>query len=139
MPRLAQPSAPRCPSRLDLKGSHVQVGSYAEGERALLLKSLDALQADDIPVLDRGYPGWWLFSVLQERGIQFCMRAETSGLAIVTSLMRSSERERVIEHKLGRDPRRALRELGLTGVASVKLRVVKVHLPNGRLQVMVTS
>ena len=51
---------------------HAEIGSYADGERSLLLRALGVLSADDLLVLDRGYPAWWLFALFAQRGVAFC-------------------------------------------------------------------
>jgi len=52
----------------------VAVGRYDEGERELLLKTLDQLDPNDILVLDRGYPAWWLFAAQQgQRTVAYLM------------------------------------------------------------------
>jgi len=58
---------------------HVSVHDAGIGERAMLVEALDALGPDDILVLDRGYPATWLVSLLNERGIRFCIRCDNGG------------------------------------------------------------
>jgi hypothetical protein len=117
----------------------VIVGRYDEGERELLLRALDQLKPSDILVLDRGYPAWWLFAALQVRNITFCARIEGCGWKDVERLVRSDRQECVIHHKLSAQDRNKLSEHGLPTAALLTLRLIKVVLPNGCIEVLVTS
>lgn len=66
------------------------------GERQMLLEHLDKLRAKDILVLDRGYPACWLFAVLLQRGIPFCMRADSLNFTIIREFRRSGRWERIV-------------------------------------------
>src|SRR5450830_1306473 len=46
------------------------------GERQMLFEQLDWLAQDDLLLLDRGYPCYWMPAVLNQRKIAFCMRVE---------------------------------------------------------------
>ena len=70
----------------------VAVGRYDEGERAALLRTLGALKEDDVLVLDRGYPAWWMFALLQARNIAFCVRIEDCGWPVVRQFLAKKPR-----------------------------------------------
>lgn len=66
--------------------------SEHENERQMLFEHLDRLCADDLLLLDRGYPCRWLPAALNQLGIRFCMRVEVSGeagFACVRQFLRS--------------------------------------------------
>jgi len=117
------------------------VGRYDQGERGLLLQALGFIRPDDVLVLDRGYPARWLFAVLHARGINYCVRIEGCGWQAVQGLMRSAGSECVASLKLSRKDRQHWADHDQQGEAprTVKVRLVKVRLPNGKLQVMATS
>jgi hypothetical protein len=117
----------------------VVVGKYEDSERTLLLQALDAIQPGDVLVLDRGYPAYWLFAAMQVRGVKFCVRIEGCGWAAAQRLLRSPQHEYVMNAKLTAKDRRRLEELELTPPKSLTLRLVKVVLPNGHLEVLATS
>lgn len=76
---------------------HAGVHSARESERAMLMESLDKLGADDVLLLDRGYPAAWLVQALHERGIRFVMRCDNdSGWPAVRSFVRSARAEVVV-------------------------------------------
>jgi hypothetical protein len=46
------------------------------GERQMLFEQFDRLAQDDLLLLDRGYPCYWMLAVLNQRKIAFCMRVK---------------------------------------------------------------
>jgi hypothetical protein len=118
----------------------ITVGRYDEGERALLLRSLGVLKSGDVLVLDRGYPAWWLFAGLHDKAVQFCMRLDGCGWAGAKQLLQSSQKELIVSHRLNAKDRRELKALGLSTVLStINVRLIKVCLPNGKLEILATS
>ena len=74
--------------------------SPRENERQMLFEHLDQLGAQDLLLLDRGYPCRWLPSLLAKHGISFCIRVEKTGnggFACVRDFLRSGRTERVVE------------------------------------------
>ena len=67
------------------------------GERQMLVEHLAYLQATDLLLADRGYPACWLFSLLTQRKIQFCVRADATGFKVVADFMASGEAERTVQ------------------------------------------
>ena len=118
----------------------ITVGRYEDGERALLLRCLGVLKNDDVLVLDRGYPAWWLFAGLHDKAVQFCMRLDGCGWAGAKQLQQSSQNELIVSHRLNAQDRRDLEKLGLsTKLSTISVRLIKVCLPNGRLEILATS
>jgi hypothetical protein len=118
----------------------ITVGRYDEGERALLLRSLGVLKNGDVLVLDRGYPAWWLFAGLHERAVHFCMRLDGCGWAGAKRLLQSSQKELIVSHRLNAKERRELQEMGLSStISTISVRLIKVCLPNGKLEILATS
>ena len=117
------------------------VGRYDQGERGLLLQALGVIKPGDVLVLDRGYPARWLFAVLHARGVNYCVRIEGCGWTAVQALVRSRDSESVVSLKLTGKDRQHWADHGQPGAApsAVKVRLVKVMLPNGKLQIMATS
>ena len=117
------------------------VGRYDQGERGLLLQALGSIKPVDVLVLDRGYPARWLFAVLHARDVNDCVRIEGCVWTVVQALVRSRGSESVVSLKLTGKDRQHWAEHGQPGAAprTVKVRLVKVILPNGKLQIMATS
>jgi hypothetical protein len=118
----------------------VVVGRYDEGERAQLLRALGALKRDDVLVLDRGYPAWWMFALLQARNIAFCVRIEDCGWPVVRQFLAREQDDWVIaSHELSARARKQLHILGFAQVPQVALRLIGVRLSNGKWEVLATS
>lgn len=49
----------------------------------MLFEHLGKLRSNDILVLDRGYPAYWLFAVLLQRERHFCMRADSLNFSAI--------------------------------------------------------
>lgn len=122
---------------------HTVIGAYTLGERCLLVRALDALSARDLLVLDRGYPAWWLFALLGQRNIGFCARLDSCGCASaqVKQFIRSGAHEQIIEQQLSSKTLAAMRAAGAKAEPGTKLRLrlVRVVLSTGSIEVLVTS
>ena len=69
------------------------------GERQMLFEQLDRLDKDDLLLLDRGYPCYWMPAVLNQRRIAFCMRVEQArgaGFPCVNQFLKSGLQEQVV-------------------------------------------
>ena len=122
---------------------HVEIGGYDKGERSLLVRCLHALSATDLLVMDRGYPAWWLFSLLAQKGVAFCARLDCCGCATteVTAFLRSGKTETIVTRKLSTKVMTQLVEAGglRTQDMTLQVRLVRVVLPTGRIEVLATS
>ncbi len=106
------------------------------GERQMLFEHLDRLGTSDMLVLDQGYPVRWLFALLAQRGLPFCMRADETSFADVKSFLRSGEAERTV---LVRPPDRPDCSDYECELLSTPVRLVRAVTPNGRIHVVMTS
>jgi hypothetical protein len=114
-------------------------GAKDFGERQMLFQHLDKLSSNDLLLLDRGYPARWLVSVLNQRGISFCMRVDKSGsagfacvrdflrsgLAEQVVMLRAPKRRDAIDFECPREPQ--------------KVRLIRNIAPNGAVRVLMTN
>ena len=100
------------------------LGGYDEADRALAQHHLPRLGAGDLLVMDRGYPSRDLFQQLQAAGIPFCARIAERWTG-VQRFKRSGLDEDIVE-------------LGCR-TAPLPLRLVRVVLPSGASQILVTN
>jgi hypothetical protein len=116
------------------------VARYQEGERALLARLLPRLAQDDLLAMDRGFPAVWLFAYLAQAGLGFLARIDGANWPEVQAFLRSGRHEAVCERRITPRSRRQARKLGLelTG-KTLAFRLVRVVLPNGRIEVLATS
>ena len=76
---------------------HASLHPADGSERQMLFEALDELDAGrDLLVLDRGYVGNTMVASLAQRGLGFCLRADTRGWRCVADFLRSGAREQVV-------------------------------------------
>jgi len=106
------------------------------GERQMLFEHLHHLAADDLLVLDRGYPARWLIAYLSQRGIQFCMRVDQTGFSAAHAFLRSGASEQLVT--IGKPKALDCRDYGCQSTTTA-VRLIRVVTPNGRIYVLMTS
>jgi hypothetical protein len=120
---------------------HIEIGHYSQGERALLVNSLEHLQDSDLLLMDRGYPAWWLFALLQQRSRHFCARLDNCSWPLLKHFLTLGVDDWVAPARpLAPHSRAQLKALGLQDVPeAVRLRFVRVRHSSARAMVLVTS
>ena len=120
---------------------HIEIGNYSQGERALLVNSLEHLHASDLLVMDRGYPAWWLFALLQQRSRHFCARLDNCSWPLLKQFVGLGVDDWVAPARpLAARSRAQLKALGLQDVPeAVRLRFVRVRQSGGKTMLLVTS
>jgi len=115
---------------------HGEVYSAQLSERAMLVEALDKLSPGDVLVLDRGYPAAWLVALLQQRGIQFCIRCDGSGWSEVRRFMRSGLDEDGVTLSA---PSAADDQAWECGREAPRVRLVRQVSPGGAIRVLLTD
>lgn len=111
---------------------------WKQGERALFAQQLDAFNDDDLLLFDRGYPALWLFALVRARGAHFCARLDEGQWSRAFDLLLNQTRELCYVAPLSRRAQRVCAEFGVQ-CTSLRLRVLRVKLPNGEHEYLVTS
>lgn len=116
----------------------VQTGHGDGSELQLLLKHLPKVQEGDILILDRGYPGRYLFSILLSLGIHFVVRMKHNWVP-VKKFIKSRKLDIVVPMEVpdGDYARYGQQYRGMK--KTIKCRLVKVRDEKGNLQVLCTS
>lgn len=114
------------------------IASDAKGERDMLVEQLAQVKHDDLLVLDRGYPAYWLFALLSQRGHTFCMRLTTSFNATVKSFVASGRASAIVTIRPGKEQHPAFAHHDLPRTP-FPLRLVRVLLPSGQVEVLATN
>ena len=106
------------------------------------IKSLPSLSwnwgANQLLLADRHYDAFWLFSWLSERHVDFCIRLKLDQRSIIMDFLNSGLTERVVEFHPGRSARSRCRQHGVSE-APRSLRLIRVQLPDGSIEVLATS
>ena len=120
-------------NRLTLKAV---INPKSVGERQQAKQLLSDILPNSLILLDRGYPAFWLFKLILCQHAQFCARM-CRKWRIVRQFIRSGKQEKIIELKPG-PAAKYCKELGLD-VAPMKLRLIRVELSTGEVEVLITS
>jgi Transposase DDE domain len=113
---------------------------FDDAERALLAQLLPHLASDDLLIMDRGFPAVWLFTLLQQRGLPFLARMDGNQWPAVERFLRSDQSEAVITQPVSAQARRQAQAVGMTLIdKTLTLRLIKVVLSTGHIEVLVTS
>jgi hypothetical protein len=107
------------------------------GERELAAQHLLSVTPNDLLLLDRGYPSWWLFSMILSMGSHFCARISCTKWKKVRKFFHSRLAEKIIEFPVHATSIAQCRQLGLD-TAPLKLRLIRVD-TNAGVQVLITS
>ena len=108
-------------------------------ERELLCKQIEKLGKGYLLLLDRGYPAAWLFALLRKRMIHFVARVKRKFSAKVDNFLNSEEKERIIILKIHNKKGLNCSIDEKIKKNGVKIRLVKVELDDGEIEVLATS
>ena len=115
---------------------------YLSSERSVVLELLEHMPKNSLLTFDRGYPSFWLFYLfLKNRQHKFVMRVHTGFNNTIKAFMRSAQQDSVLSFQPSYDAVRQMKEMGLeiTKETSINLRLVKIILPTGEVEVLVTN
>lgn len=112
--------------------------SETQDERSVLASQLDQLQSDDLLVLDRGYPAFWLFALLLTKQRHFCIRLKLDFTAQVQAFVASGAASALIDITPNGAHRQSFTAHRLP-LQPFRLRLVRVPLANGQIEVLATS
>ena len=96
-------------------------------ERDCIAAHLQQSCTEDLILLDRGYPAFWLYALLTSKQRAFCMRAKTKLDLNIKAFVHSGQRQAVVTFSPNRLAEEACRERGLP-VDPIQLRLIRVEL-----------
>ncbi len=93
---------------------------------------------NDLILLDRGYPAFWLFKLIISMGANFCARVSCTKWKVIRKFYRSGQQESII--KLYSTPlsSRKCAEMGFDK-NPLKVRLVRSELSTGETEILVTT
>lgn len=106
------------------------------GERELAADHFLNLMPNDLVLLDRGYPAWWLFALIHSMNAQFCARISCKW-KIVRSFVASGEMQRIICLPPPTTSMNTAKQMGLS-LSPLKLRLVRIDNEDSS-QILITS
>ncbi len=114
------------------------IESKSSGERELAAFHFLNLMPNDLVLLDRGYPAYWLFNLILSRGANFCARIQRKRWKVVRQFYNSGKKEKIISLSVFPSSIKPCKEMGLD-LISLKLRLIRVELETGESEVLITS
>jgi hypothetical protein len=108
------------------------------GERELAALHCKHLLANNLLLLDRGYPAFWLFKLVLQNGAQFCSRISTTKWKVVRKFYRSGAFEKVVEIP---PPITSLEKCLRYRVDTepLRCRLIRIELDSGQTEILITS
>lgn len=109
-----------------------------DGERELAAFHFLKLMPNDLILLDRGYPAFWLFKLIMTMGASFCARVSCTKWKVIRKFYHSGQQERIV--KLCPTPLSSLKcaEMGFDK-RPFKVRLIRVELSTGETEILITS
>ena len=118
---------------------NLTLSPYATSEREQALVLLESLQAGDVVVDDRGFPSWELFWEHKKCGVDFVMRMPAeSNWTVVRKFLASGKIDQCVTVPITENARTIYKN-DPTVPKSLTLRLVRVTLKTGEVEVLVTS
>ena len=116
---------------------HASLHPADGSERQMLFEALDELDAGrDLLVLDRGYVGNTMVASLAQRGLGFCLRADTRGWRCVADFLRSGASEQVVTLAAPRVAEASIYEIH---PVPTTVRLIRDVTPSGNIRVLMTN
>lgn len=121
--------------------NHIALDSALEnlgiGERELALKHNFRWKKNDLIIYDRGYPSYDFKYEHIKKDVNFVIRATTTHSKAVVSFVSSGKKSLVVE--IFPQERHCFKDKEYNKNTSIKIRLVRVDLPNGEIEVLMTS
>jgi len=113
------------------------ISPKGSGERKLAAQHLLNIRHGDLVLLDRGYPAWWLFSLILSRNAHFCARISCTKWKVVRKFFHSGRVEKIISLPIHATSVAFCKDMGLP-MEPLKLRLIRIQ-NEGQVQVLITS
>ncbi len=110
-----------------------------EGERSLAAKHFDFINANDLVLSDRGYPAFWYFQLIVNKGADYCARLPIERWKVILKdFLASNLKETIIDLKPNYLAIKECEKLGLP-TTPLKVRLLRIELDDGEIEVLATS
>ena len=116
-----------------------QIAPYKTAELDLAVKHLDKSKENDLVILDRGYPAIWLFFLLSLKSINYVARLQKNFIKEADEFWDSMEESLILEIKNVPSKSKERLDKQEINFFPFKIRLVKVILDNGEMEVLATS
>ncbi len=114
------------------------IAPKAKGERALAAQHLAHVQPDDLLLMDRGYPAFWLFAAILKQQAHFCARLTVSEWKVAQAFVASGQLECEVLLHPGYEAQKTCKEFDLSP-DPIPVRLIRVELSTGEIEVLATT
>lgn len=114
------------------------IAPKSEGERALAVGHCEHITKDDLVLLDRGYPAFWLFALILSKKANFCCRVPLTSWTTVKDFYATGKLEQRITIEPSLESAIQCEKLGISS-SSITLRLIRVTLENDEPVILMTS
>lgn len=130
----------RCSIMYDIENKMVLDGILSPkktGERALALRHLQYCTVNDLIIYDRGYPSFDFIYEHEQLHLNYIIRVKTSWSEVIKKFVHFGENSELAELKPGKNS--SLKDKAYDKNSKQLIRLVKVELDNGEVEVLITS
>ena len=117
---------------------HAEMTPYSVGERELAANHLYHTGERDLMLYDRGYAAFWVFAMHRDLERNYCARLKLNFSPKVTAFLDSGKRSQLIVLEPNGKARAQCEEYNLSP-EPLTVRLVRVELENGQVEVLATS
>lgn len=114
------------------------IAPKSDGERVLAERHLEHVGADDLLLIDRGYPAFWLFAAILYRKAHFCVRLTVSEWDVAKKFVASGKKEQFALLYPNHEAKKACLARGLP-IDLIRVRLIRVELASGEIEVLATT
>jgi len=114
------------------------ISPKGRGERDLAATHFMELMPNDLVLLDRGYPAFWLFQVILSMNANFCARMPISRWEVVQKFRESGKKEKKVRLRATHDSAKKCKEMGLE-TDPITVRLIRIELDTGETEVLATT
>ena len=118
-----------------------KIGVESKSENAYALPGLDQLDKDVISIYDRNFPSYDFIYEHHIRGLHYLMRCKINQNSIVKEFVASGADSQIVAFKISKKALISLAKKGyeVTKKDVLQVRLVRVDLPSGEVEVLATS
>ena len=118
-----------------------KIGPESKSENACALQSLDQVDKDVISIYDRNFPSYDFIYEHHIRGLHYLMRCKINQNSVVKKFVASGANSQIVNFKISKNALISLANKGyeVTKTDGLQLRLVRVDLPSGEVEVLATS
>lgn len=114
------------------------IGPKAIGEREFAANHFNHIGSDDLVLMDRGYPAFWLLALIRLKEAHFCVRMPAGVWGVVDQFLASGLNEQLIDLQPAQTARQECQARDLP-LKPLPVRLVRIDLDQGAVEVLLTS